>query len=111
TISYYTFAACMGDMLHGANMHADFVDELHVHKSPDVIDAVESGTGARDQPLIITITTADDGRLDSVYAHKREYVEKLARGVFTNPSQYAVVFAADKEDGVGDAPFREETWR
>lgn len=111
TDSYFEVAASVGDLLHGANLHAAVVDELHVHKSPDVIDAVESGTGARDQPLIITITTADDGRPDSVYAHKREYVEKLARGVFTNPSQYAVVFAADKEDGVGDAPFREETWR
>src|SRR5690606_25071723 len=111
TDAYFEVAASVADLLHGANLHAAVVDELHVHKAPDVIDAVESGTGARDQPLIITITTADDGRPDSVYAHKREYVEKLARGVFTNPSQYAVVFAADKEDGVGDAPFREETWR
>jgi phage terminase large subunit-like protein len=111
TDSYFEVAAAVGDLLHGANIHGAVVDELHVHKSPDVIDAVESGTGAREQPLIITITTADDGRTDSVYAHKRAYVEKLARGTIRNPSQFAVVFAADAEDAEGDRPFLEATWR
>lgn len=111
TDSYFEVAASVGDLLHGANLHGGIVDELHVHKSPDVIDAVESGTGARDQPLVITITTADDGSPESVYAHRREFVEKLARGTIRNPSQYAVVFAADKEDAEGDAPFREATWK
>lgn len=111
TDSYFEVAAAVGDLLHGANIHGAVVDELHVHKSPDVIDAVESGTGAREQPLILTITTADDGRTDSVYAHKRAYVEKLARGTISNPSQYAVVFAADREDMEGDRPFLEATWR
>lgn len=111
TDSYFEVAASVGDLLHGANLHGAVVDELHVHKSPDVIDAVESGTGARDQPLIIKITTADDGTPESVYAHIREFVEKLARGTIKNPSQYAVIFAADKEDAEGAAPFRESSWR
>lgn len=111
TDSYFEVAASVGDLLHGANLHAAVVDELHVHKSPDVIDAVESGTGAREQPLLITITTADDGKPESVYAHKRRYVEKLARGTIKNPSQYAVIFAADPKDAEGDAPFRETTWK
>lgn len=111
TDSYFEVAASVGDLLHGANLHGGVIDELHVHKSPDVIDAVESGTGARDQPLLLTITTADDGSPESVYAHKRAYMEKLARGTIRNPSQYAIIFAADKEDADGDAPFREATWR
>jgi phage terminase large subunit-like protein len=105
--SYFEVAASVGDLLHGANVHAAVIDELHVHKTPDVVDAVESGTGARSQPLIITITTADDGRPDSVYAHKREYIERLARGAVKQSSVYGVVFAADKEDD----PFVEATWK
>ena len=105
--SYFEVAASVGDLLHGANVHGAVIDELHVHKTPDVVDAVESGTGARAQPLIVTITTADDGRPGTVYAHKREYVERLARRVFRDPSQYGVVFAADRDDD----PFAEETWR
>lgn len=107
TGSYLEVAASIGDLLHGANIHAAGVDELHVHKTPDVVDAVESGTGARTQPLIITITTADDGRPDSVYAHKRDYVERLARGSVKQPTVYGVVFAADRDDD----PFVESTWR
>lgn len=106
TASYFAVAASVGDLLHGANLHAAGIDELHVHKTADVVDAVESGTGAREQPLIITITTADDGRPDSVYSHKRDYIERLARGSVEQSSVYGVVFAADREDD----PFAEATW-
>lgn len=107
TGSYFAVAASVGDLLHGANVHAAGVDELHVHKTPEVLDAVESGTGARSQPLVIIITTADDGRTDSVYAHERDYIERLARGAIRQASVYGVVFAADAEDD----PFVEETWK
>lgn len=107
TGSYFAVAASIGDLLHGANVSAAGIDELHVHKTADVVDAVESGTGARSQPLVITITTADDGRPESVYAHKRDYIERLARGGIKQPSQYGVVFAADQLDD----PFLESTWK
>ncbi|MFC5992939.1 terminase large subunit [Pseudonocardia hispaniensis] len=105
--SFFKAVASVGDLIHGANIHGAVVDELHVHKTPDVLDAVESGTGARDQPLVIIITTADDGRPNSVYAGKRDYIERLARGTVKNPAQYGVVFAADEADD----PFAEATWR
>jgi phage terminase large subunit-like protein len=107
TNSYFAVAASVGDLLHGANVHGAGVDELHVHKTADVVDAVESGTGARSQPLVITITTADDGRPESVYAHKRDYMERLARGAIKQPSVYGVIFAADPLDD----PFLESTWK
>jgi phage terminase large subunit-like protein len=106
TGSYFAVAASIGDLLHGANIHAAGIDELHIHKTADVVDAVESGTGARAQPLILTITTADDGRPNSVYANKRDYIERLARGGIKQPSVYGVVFAADPLDD----PFLESTW-
>lgn len=104
---YFAVAGSTGDLLHGANIHAAGIDELHVHKTSELVDAVETGTGARDQPLVITITTADDGRPNSVYAHKRGYIERLARGAVKQPSVYGVVFAADMDDD----PFAEATWR
>lgn len=107
TGSYLAVAASVGDLLHGANVHGAGIDELHVHRTADVVDALESGTGARAQPLIITITTADDGKPNTVYAHKRDYIERLARGSIKQPSVYGVVFAADRDDD----PFAESTWR
>jgi phage terminase large subunit-like protein len=88
-------------------VHAAIIDELHVHRTRDLVDALETGTGARDEPLIVIITTPDDGKVGTIYAEKREYAEQLARGVLVDPTFYAVIWAADKDDD----PFAEETWR
>lgn len=95
-----------GDLAHGANVHGGLVDELHVHKSPDLLEAIESGTGARRQPLVFIITTADDGQTTSVYAQRRALIEKLAARVIKAPSMYGVVFAAAESDD----PFSPATW-
>ncbi len=105
--SFFKAAASVGDLLHGANVHGAVVDELHVHKSPEVLDAVESGTGARSQPLVIIITTADAGDMTTVYARERGYVDQVAAGTISDPTIYGVVFAASKDDD----PFIEATWR
>jgi phage terminase large subunit-like protein len=99
-------ASSRGDLAHGANIHGGLVDELHVHKSPDLLEAIESGTGARRQPLVFIITTADDGQTTSIYAMRRALIEKIAAGVFPSPSMYGVVFAAAESDD----PFDEATW-
>lgn len=95
-----------GDLAHGANVHGGLVDELHVHKSPDLLEAIESGTGAREQPLVTIITTADDGQTTSAYAQRRDLIEKLAKRTLKAPTMYGVVFAADESDD----PFEESTW-
>ena len=95
-----------GDLAHGANVHGGLVDELHVHKNGDLLEAIESGTGARAEPLVFIITTADDGSTTSVYAQRRELIERLAKGTLKAPSMYGVVFAADEADD----PFAEATW-
>jgi phage terminase large subunit-like protein len=105
--SYFAVVSKVADLLHGANIHGAIIDELHIHKTPDLVEAVETGTGSRTQPLIVIITTADDGRRTTIYARRREYVEQLARRALTDPSVYGVVWAADAEDD----PYAEATWR
>lgn len=105
--SYMEPVASVADAQHGGNLHAGLVDELHVHKKPDLVETIETGMGSRTQPLLVMITTADDGRQDTIYARKRDYVEKLARRTLADPSTYGVVWAADPEDD----PWAEATWR
>jgi phage terminase large subunit-like protein len=107
TGSYFKAISNIADAQHGANLHAGIIDELHVHKSPDMVEVLETGTGSRSQPLVAIITTADSGRRNTVYDTKRRRVEQLARGVLTDPSVYGVVWAADEDDD----PFAEETQR
>jgi phage terminase large subunit-like protein len=101
----------VADAQHGANLHGAVVDELHVHKSAEMVETLETGTGSRDQPLICFITTADAGKPNTIYDRKRSLVERLASRVITNPVTYGVIWAADYEDQFGDRPFQEETWR
>lgn len=107
TSSYFAVVSSIADLLHGANIHGAVIDELHVHKTRTLVEAVETGTGARRQPLIVIITTADDGRQATVYAEKRDYLERVVRGSLTDPTFYGVVWRADEADD----PFAEETWK
>lgn len=104
--SYFKVEANDPDGLHGANVHASIVDEIHVHKTPDLIDALETGVGSRSQPLNISITTADDGKIESPYAHRRGLIEQLARGTIVDPAYWGVIWAAEESDD----QFSEETW-
>lgn len=95
-----------GARQHGLNVHGGIVDEVHVHKKRDLVDALETGTGSRDQPLIVFITTADNGEDDfSIYAEKRDYTEQVAAGHVPDTSFHGVVFAAPPDAD----PFAAET--
>ena len=107
TASYFQVISSAADAQHGANLHCAVIDELHIHKTPDLVDTLETGTGSRDQPLVAAITTADEGRPNTIYARKRKRVEQMAERVITDATVYGVVFAADP---LAD-PFAEETWR
>ena len=104
-----TFApvANVGDAQHGADLHGGIIDELHLHKTYDLVEAIETGTGSRAQPLIVMITTADASRRDTPYDLKRKTVEQLARGVLTDPRTYGVIWAAPEHLD----PFSEEAQR
>ena len=105
--SYIEVVSSVADAQHGANIHFGCIDELHVHKNPELVETIETGTGSRRQPLIGIITTADSGKQNTIYARKREYIEQLARGAVSDPTSYGVVWAAD----MSDDPFIEETWK
>jgi phage terminase large subunit-like protein len=107
TQSTFKVVSSIGDAQHGANIHGAIIDELHIHKSPDLVETIETGTGSRSQPLVVTITTADEGKPNTIYARRRDRVEKLAKKVFSAPEVYGVVFAATERDD----PFAEATIR
>lgn len=110
TGSYFQPVANAGDAQHGADLHGGIVDELHLHKTNDLVEAIETGTGSRAQPLIVFITTADASRKETPYDRKRTLVEQLARGVLRDPATYGVVWAAD-DKAEGFDPYSEAAQR
>lgn len=107
TGSYLQVISNVADAQHGANIHGGLIDELHVHKTPTMVEVIESGTGSRSQPLIAIITTADENKTNSIYDQRRGKIEQLAKGLIKEPAQYGVIWCAE----VDDDPFDEATWR
>lgn len=92
--SSFSVVSSSGDAQHGGNIHGAIIDELHLHKNNLLVEAIETGTGSRSQPMIVKITTADAGKPNTVYALNRKKIEQLASGVLKAKTVYGVVFAA-----------------
>jgi len=97
----------VAETAHGLNVSGAIIDEVHTLRlRRPLVEAIETGVGARDQPLIIFITTADEAEEGTIYDEKHGYTRNVANGVITDPGHYGVIWAADKADD----PFAEETW-
>lgn len=59
-----TYKAIPSDakLRHGFNAHGVVVDEVHVLPNGDLVDVLVTSTGARRQPLVVYVTTADFDR-------------------------------------------------
>lgn len=95
------------DLAHGLNVHGAVVDEVHVHRSGDLIEAIETGVGARTQPLVVYITTADEGRVGSIYDQRHEEVLRQAERLGEyDSSVFGAIWAAPD----GADPFDPDVW-
>lgn len=102
TSSTIRVVSSRGELAHGTNPHASICDELHVHKDGVLLEALESGSGARLQPLSMIITTADEGRIHTPYDKRRTMVEGVCRGDFPAPRMYGAVWAAPDDADIYD---------
>lgn len=67
------------DTLDGLNVHGASLDEIHAWKDKNLYDVIVDGTSAREQPLILMITTAGTVR-ESVYDMKYDEAEMVING-------------------------------
>jgi len=85
------------DSLDGLNIHGAIVDEIHAHKTRRLWDVLETGTGARRQPLMLGITTAGIDR-ESICYELHTYTEQIVSGALDDDSFFGLIFSLDKED-------------
>lgn len=81
----------------GSSPHCAIVDEYHEHKGPEQYDTFITGMGAREQPLLLVITTAGTD-LSSPCYDKRGQVAKVLEGTFDNDELFGVIYTLDKDD-------------
>jgi phage terminase large subunit-like protein len=89
----------VAETAHGLNVSGAVVDEVHTLRlRRALVEALETGTGARDQPLIVFITTADEAEEGTIYDEKHQYTRNVANGVVFDPGHYGVIWAAEETD-------------
>lgn len=91
------FEPVIGKPGDGASPSCAIVDEYHEHKTSELFDTMQTGMGARSQPLILVITTAGSDISGPCYLHQVE-LQKILEGVIENDQRFGIVFTIDEGD-------------
>lgn len=94
---YSRFEPLIGTPGDGASPSCAIVDEFHEHDKPDLYDTMQTGMGAREQPLMFTITTAGSNMAGPCF-EKRVEAQKVLKKVFDDDRLFAVIFGLDEGD-------------
>lgn len=89
--SYIQLVSSDGKTSHGGSVQLVIFDELSWSKKNDLHTALTTGSGARTQPLFVTISTVSH-LTDNVFANTLEHAHKVKRGIESDPRFLPAVF-------------------
>lgn len=91
------FEPVIGKPGDGASPSCAIVDEYHEHDSSDLVDTMETGMGAREQPLLLMITTAGFNIAGPCFDQEQD-AKKVLEGVLDDPELFALIYTIDEKD-------------
>jgi phage terminase large subunit-like protein len=91
------FEPVIGKPGDGASPSCAIVDEYHEHKTPELYDTMQTGMGARSQPLMLVITTAGSDISGPCFLHQME-LQKVLERVIENEQRFGIIFGIDEAD-------------
>jgi phage terminase large subunit-like protein len=91
------FEAMVGKPGDGASPHAALVDEYHEHATDHMVDAMLTGMGAREQPLLSIITTAGTNLAGPCYEMRRDVV-RILEGQADDERVFGIIYGIDETD-------------
>lgn len=95
------FEPIIGNPGDGSSPSCAIVDEFHEHATPDLRDTMETGMGAREQPLLLMITTAGYNIAGPCHEQHDEAC-KILEGTLENDGLFACIFGIDPADDWAD---------
>jgi phage terminase large subunit-like protein len=95
------FETLIGKPGDGASPHCAIVDEYHEHDSDHMVDAMQTGMGAREQPLLSIITTAGSNLSGPCY-EKRQDVIRILEGQVVDETIFCIIYGIDEDDAWDD---------
>lgn len=97
TDSMLKVLAADADKLDGHNCSFGLVDEYHSAPNSRVRDVIRSSQGMRENPILVTITTAGFDKSLPCYELRTTCTE-IASGIKTDDNMFTMIFSFDKED-------------
>jgi phage terminase large subunit-like protein len=97
----------------GLNPSAVILDEIHAHKTHDLLNVLRSAAGARNNPLFL-YTTTEGYENPGPWPELRHFAQQVLQGIVEADHFLAVYYAVDEEDksaGIAaDDDFDEAAW-
>lgn len=87
----------------GFNPSLGIIDEYHEAKDDSMLNVIESGQGAREQPLLVTITTAGFNKEGPCYSKLRHTSVELLEGKIIDDNHLAIIYEMDEGDDWKDS--------
>jgi phage terminase large subunit-like protein len=91
------FEPVIGKPGDGASPSCAIVDEYHEHTTAELYETMETGMGARSQPLMLMITTAGSNIGGPCYQHQMS-LQQILSGLIENDRRFGIIFTIDAED-------------
>lgn len=91
------FEPIIGNPGDGASPSCAIVDEYHEHPTDALYSTMETGMGAREQPMMLVITTAGDNIAGPCYAMQQE-AQAVLEGTRRDDELFALVYGIDDGD-------------
>jgi len=91
------FEPVIGKPGDGSSPSCGIADEFHEHDTSDLIDTFATGMGARDNPMLLMITTAGSDMGGPCYA-KRDDLIKILNGTVQDDRIFGIIYTIDEGD-------------
>lgn len=88
------FEVMIGKPGDGASPHGAIIDEYHEHDSDHMVDTMQTGMGAREQPLLSIITTAGSNLGGPCYEMQQD-MQRILEGVIQDETVFCILFGID----------------
>ena len=95
------FELLIGSPGDGASPHCAIIDEYHEHRSSDQYDTMDTGMGAREQPLMYVITTAGNNVAGPCFEMHLKAI-KILQGSIVDDTFFTIIFTIDADDDYRD---------
>jgi len=108
TGSFYQVLSSEVFTKHGLNPHLVIFDELHAQPNRELYEVLTEGTEtARDQQLIIIITTAGIADKNSIGWEVHDYAIQVRDGIIEDPTFLPIIYAIEDDESEDDP----EIWK